>query len=356
MRIHEYRSTSREPAARGRAFGERWAGPVARAATAYRGHFRAFGIDDATVAAVADASYQAVLEWGPSYAEELRGIADGAGLPVREISMLNARTEVLAAVAPSGDGECSTLVRADASLLSAQTWDWHADLVPDALVWRYDTGPGHWVKTFTEPGMLAKIGVNSRGLAAHFNILHHRSDHAGGGVPVHVIARRILDEAGSVDDAYRIAASAPVSASTVLTVAATASGTTGAGSIEISPAGTALVSPGADGWLVHTNHFLDPELGAGGVNPDASTTIARYDHLRQVRSGLRGGSLPEVAELMCGAPGAAAPICVTEDPDAAPVDQWRTLLTVLLDPVGGTMEYWPGSPHQAAGAAHAHRF
>ncbi|MGH3660038.1 MAG: C45 family autoproteolytic acyltransferase/hydrolase, partial [Micromonosporaceae bacterium] len=286
MRIHQYHSTSPDPFTRGRALAERFRGQIRRAVEAYRGHFRALGIDDGTADAVADASYQAVVAWSPQYAEELRGIAAGAGLTVPEVSLLNARTEVLAAAVPIGQGECSTLVRVTAPTLAAQTWDWHPALAPDALLWRYDIGPRHWVKTFTEPGMLAKIGVNSRGLAAHFNILHHRGDHAGGGVPVHVIARRILDEAGTVEDAYRIAASAPVSASTVITVLAVGEepdDPPAAGSIEISPAGTALVTPGPDGWLVHTNHFLDPELRTGEATPDDGTTVARYEHLRRVR-------------------------------------------------------------------------
>ena len=54
------------------------------------------------------------------------------------------------------------------------------------------TADGHWVKTFSEPGMPAKIGLNSAGLSINFNILHHTADSALGGVPVHVVARRIL--------------------------------------------------------------------------------------------------------------------------------------------------------------------
>ncbi|MGH3661427.1 MAG: C45 family autoproteolytic acyltransferase/hydrolase, partial [Micromonosporaceae bacterium] len=259
--------------------------------------------------------------------------------------------------------ECSTAVRTapDTAAIAFQTWDWHAALVPDALMWRYENAPGHWVKTFTEPGMLAKIGINSMGLAVCFNLLRHRGDSTTGGVPVHAIARRVLDEAATVEEARQIADSAQASASTVLTVLATGAGTPDAAAIEISPAGAATVPPGTDGWLTHTNHFLAPSLRDDGVISDLSTTVSRLQHLESIRSDGRadtaaGPGLAAFARQMCGAVGETAPICVAEDPAMAPVDRWSTMLTVLLDPAGGSIEYWPGTPYQAAQVDPAPRF
>ena len=122
---------------------------------------------------------------------------------------------------------------------------------------------GRTVHLFTEFGIVGKIGVNDAGLGLHFNILHHRDDGRGAGVPVHVVARRILDEAATVEEATAIARSATVSASTVLTVVAWDDERASARCLELSPAGVGVLEPDADGVLAHTNHFLDPRLARG---------------------------------------------------------------------------------------------
>ncbi|MGH3360773.1 MAG: C45 family autoproteolytic acyltransferase/hydrolase, partial [Nocardioidaceae bacterium] len=311
MKIDVHDSGDLAATERGERFGQVWADRIRAATDAYRDHYRRLEIDADTVATIADASHDALRDWYPSLAAELESMARGARLTVPEIGILTARTEILAAWPGRGDGECSTAVRVPADGTAAsttpmafQTWDWHAHLVPHAALWRYAPSPGAWVKTFTEPGMPAKIGVNSRGLAANFNILHHRDDSTSGGVPVHAVARRILDEAATVDEARGIAESARVSASTAITVVATAGGRPEAASLEITPAGTAAIGIDADGWLVRTNHLLAPELRDGNASPATSTTTARRDHLRgAVPEDLPDG-LTELARRFCGPAGA----------------------------------------------------
>jgi isopenicillin-N N-acyltransferase-like protein len=216
-------------------------------------------------------------------------------------------------------------------------------------MWRYATDAGGRVVTFVEPGMLAKIGVNDRGLGVHFNFLDHHADSIDGGVPLHCIVRRILDEASSVPEAVELARSAWVGASSVVTVVSSRPGQRDAASVEISPAGVAAISPDADGWLAHTNHFLDPGLAAGEVIEPTSTSRARLAHLRSVLADdLPHLALVELAGRLCGAAGAQAPICVREDPTRPSTQQWRTLLTLRLDPQAGVVHYGEGSPAEVA--------
>ncbi|WP_427885489.1 C45 family autoproteolytic acyltransferase/hydrolase [Kribbella sp. GL6] len=347
MRVHQYDSGPKPPADAARQLGGDWSAMISNAAAGYREHYRLLGIDDSVVRRVAGWSMEAVARWHQPLADQLVAMADGAAVPVDQITMLTARTEILAAADKSvtGPGECSTLVDVAGSI-AFQTWDWHPQLVPDALWWRSTTADGRWVKTFTEPGMPAKIGLNSAGLSVNFNILHHATDSADGGVPVHVIARRILDEARTVDDAYALACSASVSASTVITVLATGNNSPEAVAIEISPAGVALVRP-TDEWLVHTNHFLDPGLTAGGVIPPVSTTRRRLDHLVAAQPAATVG-LAALAERLCGEAGEDAPICMQADTSLRATEQWRTLLSVRLEPATGRIEYWPGTPYDAS--------
>ncbi|GAB3063789.1 C45 family autoproteolytic acyltransferase/hydolase [Sediminivirga luteola] len=371
MRLAEHHSTSAHPGERGERLGLAHRDEIRSTVALYRAFYRELGIPVEQETSIAAACHAALAGWYPVLAEEIGAVAAAAGLEPAALMAVTARTEILAIANPQREGECSTAVLlppdrggATAAPETIQTWDWHESLVPAALLWEYPSVQGLRVKTFTEFGAPAKIGVNDAGLGVHFNILHHRADHGRGGVPVHAVARRILDEARTVGEAVAIARSAEVSASTVITVVTSEPG---AVSIEICPAGVAEVHAGQPGGvpaaadagsgaavLLHTNHFLDPGLAAGEHTPDASTTYARLEHLRARAGELAGQDAVRRAQAMCGPAGDAAPICFQPDRALPPQEQWTTLLTVSLDLGGYGLEYAAGSP--AVMARGAERF
>lgn len=369
MRVHQIDTGELVGRARGEALGRRFAAEIGAAAAAYTEFFRELGIADETVAHALAGCEAALADWAPHLAAEIEAVAAGAGMPSRSVLLLNSRTEILAGepVPPAiSAGECSTLVRVPSGgddttgpVLSTQTWDWARRLTPDGVLWRYATDGGGWVKTFAEPGMLAKIGINDRGLAVHFNFLDHLTDTVDGGVPLHAIVRRILDDASTVDEAIELARSARVGASSVITVVAAGDAGTHpeAASVEISPAGVAAVRPDERGWLLHTNHFLDQGLAAGEVVDPEGSTRPRLAHLRSILADDLAELAPlELAGRLCGTAGAAAPICVREDPAKPPTDRWSTLLTLRLDPAGGLVHYGEGSPAEVAAAGSTRSF
>ena len=350
MKIHTFVTESTNPELRGQQIGERWAREIQETAARYLGFFPRVGVPAEQARAIGEACQSRLEAWCPDLAAEVAAMAEGARLPLWQLACVSARTEILATKPPAPEGECSTAVHAPPGARaprSIQTWDWHEALAPHGLMLQLTTRRGVTVKQFTEFGMLGKIGVNSMGLGLHFNILHHASDHAAGGVPVHAIARRLLEEAASVDEAIDLARSAPVSASTVLNVfardASPASGLRAA-SIELSPSGLAVVPPRADGWLLHTNHFLDDGLSRGEHAPAASTTWARLDHLKAAVAGMTARDLRSRAEAMCGSAGANAPVCVRPDPSRPETEHWETLLTNGIDTEGSALEYAAGNP------------
>ncbi|MEU8527586.1 C45 family peptidase [Streptomyces sp. NPDC048629] len=349
MKLHTLLTTTTDPHARGREIGTRHADRVRGITAGYLAHFEVLGIPETTVRAIAAHSHDALRDWYPGLAEESDGMAAAAGVDPWQMAAVGARTEVLAA-AP-GKGECTTAVYAPPAggpPETIQTWDWHDALTPDGLLLSLVTGTGRRVKLFTEFGTAAKIGVNDAGLGLHFNILRHRSDNGGGGVPVHAVARRVLEEATTVAEARDIAASAALSASTVLTVATYREGRAEAASIEMSPAGIALVRPDADGWVVHTNHFLDPALAEGDISTPETASTERYDHARAVRGAMTGRTAPERAAAFCGGDGAAAVVCVRADDSQPAHERWSTLLTASLDLPGFALDHRAGNPDTAA--------
>lgn len=353
--------SGRGPAERGAEIGARYAVEIRECVAGYLGFFEIRGVDQDRVREIALSCFAALEAWAPNLAAELSATAEAASVPLWQLAALNARTEVLAVVAPDTEGECSTAVFAPSGAElpeTIQTWDWHAHLCRVGLIMSYvpdvpARGDGREgesgrrvgrVTMFTELGVLGKIGVNDAGIGVHFNILHHASDRGVNGVPVHAIARRVLDEATTVDEAEAIISSAPASASTVLTVVAAADAEHRAACFEISPERVAAVRPAADGSLVHTNNFIAESQLPGEATRDKSTTYVRLEHVRAQRERMVGLPMERRAAAMCGDGGAEAPICFRPDAAEPLHEQWTTLLTVGFDLAAGALEYYPGAP------------
>ncbi len=289
------RHVSREATAgdRGRAFGVAQRDAIACTVGTYR---RMLDGVDLRAAGTAVAP---VLE--PHHVEELEGMAAGAGQDLLELIAINARTELLAGA------ECSVVGKLGGEL--AQTWDWHPDLASACVVW---TVPGAFT-TVTEAGILAKLGLNEHGVAVALNLLTSPADGELGGVPIHVLLRQILERAESVAEALELLCGAATTASSAVTVADPHA----LACVELSPEGPTVIRPGADGWLVHTNHFLTRPPG-----DDEEDSRARHDRLNQL---VRAGVPPREAL-------AEPPMFRREDPGEPWRDRVATLLTVHTDP------------------------
>lgn len=339
--IRRFTSTATEPAARGEEFGSHHATQIAATVDVYRRAFASGGPVD--VDALGAAALHRIAEFSPDLAEEVRGIAGGAGVPVTHLAAVNARTEILAMAARTAGtpapSECSTVVSLgddEAEPVAVQTWDWYPELADNWLEWTIPGPDGRRVVTVTECGIVGKIGVNAHGVGLLFNILHHRADGAGMGVPVHVVARHILDTAADVVSALEVVASARVCASTAITlVGARRAGKT-AVSAELWPDGPGHVLPAPEGLLVHTNHFLSEPARRGDLQPvEGPDTLVRFEVLRR-RLHRYGGraSAEQVLAVMADHTGA---LCCHPDPLAVAGPTYATLATVRLDLAAGTV-------------------
>ncbi|WP_163509463.1 C45 family autoproteolytic acyltransferase/hydolase [Fodinicola acaciae] len=316
----------------GRAFGERWHADIHATVAGYAELFAAHKAKRVRV--WSEQALAAIDAWSPDLATEIRDIAAGAGLEAWQVASLNARTEILAAARVSGVGECSTAVLLDPVPRTIQTWDWVDRLSFTPVLWHFGK-----VRTFTEFGVLAKIGLNANGLGLHFNILEHVSDSDQIGVPVHVLARRILDEAATVAEAVDIVRSARTSASTAITVV------TGkeAATIEVSPAGIGVV-PARDGVLLHCNHFLDDALADGErLGPVRPGTYDRLAYLREHADDLRTDDMTKRATAMLSHR-PAAPVCAHPEPDVPFQERWESVATISLDLANGRLLAHQGGP------------
>ncbi|WP_432176531.1 C45 family autoproteolytic acyltransferase/hydolase [Streptomyces sp. Tue6028] len=348
--------TAADPYDRGHARGRQLTPDLHGAIDVYDRLFALGGIRPGTVRDDAHRALDAIGGFRPALRAQIEGLADGAGIETWQAAALNARTEILARSRAVPPGECSTVVRrlpaqhGGHTHLGVQTWDWHVELSP---YWHtLDCAGGtHRYVGITEHGILAKIGVNSAGLALHFNILGHRDDRVGG-LPVHVLAALVLEEADSVDHARRLLRDAPIASSGSFMLFDTRQALL----LDISPAGVFEVPPIAEGTHLRTNHFLTPVPAEHEKSrlyqPDSAE---RYAFLRRrlVQGGTaltRGGGATEgvgyggalVEQLVTG-PGEPPVTCVP-DMDGPTGRRWASLATVLLDPAARTARVLDGTP------------
>src|SRR5262245_17003795 len=124
-------SAPASPAERGREFGAAQADLVANTLARYRELFdAAHGLQPAQIRELGGRVETSLREDWPGLADEIAGIAAGAGVDAQELFAANARTEILAGAAAP---ECSVIGAlparsATGSLLLAQNWDWHPGL------------------------------------------------------------------------------------------------------------------------------------------------------------------------------------------------------------------------------------
>jgi hypothetical protein len=175
---------------------------------------------------------------------------------------------------------------------------------------------------------------------------------------VHLLSRRIMDEATSFDDAVRIVQE-PTSASTSLTVV----DRSGAGAtFELFPGGPGRLDTeptAGGGLLVRTNHFVSPEGEAGCL----ASTISDSSTTRRAKLLAAFGDAPPatpgdvVAAMTDHEPeGEVGGICCHPDRAMDPVLWHRTLATVAIDVASSTLDVRADGPcghreHPAAATA-----
>ena len=333
-----FQSTAADPRARGVEFGESNREQIRATVDHYRELFAGpAGLREEQVARLAAQALVAIDAWAPEIAEEIRGMALGSALPLEHLVGVNARTEILAASTARLRGECSTVVHLgnrEADFPEAQqNWDWYSRFAEDWLIWSFETAEGVTVETLTEYGIVAKAGCNSEGVGVLFNILHHVDDGAGMAVPVHVVARKLLESSRDVAEALQLIASAPLSASTTMTVVSGGSAGKVAVSVELSPNNLGFCFPDESGLLVHTNHFLSDDLRTGDLehrqHPD---TVLRYDALsRAIRLNAEAPIREAMTAALSSRVGGPFAVCCRPDSSQPPEFQFGTLAHLRLD-------------------------
>ncbi len=233
-------SVSGEPYERGQSYGRQCAQRIAAVIGYYRGRIR---LPESRISAVSRAALTATHLRAPELREEMRGIAQGAGVSELDIGLLNARSELIDA------DECTSAALPSARLMG-QTWDWSARLTELTVLLHVTRPDGLRLLMLVEPGMVGKIGLSSVGLGVCINFLKN-PEPAGGGLPFHVLSRVAL-EAPSADAAVDVISRNDRGCAGHLLVS---DGRGVAASIELSGRDMSVERSSVYG-LCHTNHYV----------------------------------------------------------------------------------------------------
>jgi isopenicillin-N N-acyltransferase-like protein len=348
--VRTFASPPASPQERGEAFGVANASEIGATYDRYVELFDAVATRPVALRPLGEEALTAIAAYSAPAAEEITGLAHGAGLEPWQIAALNARTEILARLGTDTPtrGECSTVVdlrNAPNPPLTIQTWDWRESFADNWLVWTIEYPDGRVVHTVTEYGILAKLGVSSGGLGIHMNLLQHVRDGGPIKTPVHILARTVLERADDPGAAVALLGAAETSASTVLTIIGASTHGVAAAGVELSPDGPRYVLPDPTGLYLHTNHFLDPNLAADDLAPRLGPdSYLRLDVLRRRLHDRSVADKTALMQLMADHSTGAGSVCCHADPDAALPDQWSTLATVSLDVYAGDLSVRVGGP------------
>ncbi|MGW1097677.1 C45 family autoproteolytic acyltransferase/hydrolase [Streptomyces sp. NPDC002455] len=355
---------SGSPLDRGRQYGEA-VRPQLRAALGYyeEAFGRSAGLTWDRVAARAGRWLDPVRAYAPDLVEEMRGIADGAGVGLLDVLALNARGEVIydksfaemEAAGQQADEEpaegCTSFAAygeasGDGHVYAGQNWDWRAGVQDTVVMIRIVQPPKPTLIMQVEAGQVGRQGANSAGIALNANGLGGRFDDAIG-LPQTVVRRSVLDQSNITD-------ALDVLCRTRAHIASNALLTCREGfaiDLETTPAGHGWMYP-TDGLLVHGNHYqagIPAQLAASGYRPMSSDSLVRVPRAEQGLRALRGSTGPEesralVRRAMSDHLGHPESLCTHPDPRRPAVEHWTTLVSSLADLTSGDYHVTAGTP------------
>jgi isopenicillin-N N-acyltransferase-like protein len=284
-----------------------------------------------------------IAEFSPTYVDELRGIAEGSGVPFKDVLAINVRTEVMfsakarqAAEAIRQRGECSSFAvlpeaSATGGMLVGQNWDWlpHSFDTVVVLEALQDDGPDF--VTVVEAGLLAKTGLNSAGIGLATNALVTDADRGEPGVPYHVVLRAILD-AETTTDALAAIQRQPRASSAGYLIAHEDGLAVYVESAPGDYTNLHLVFP-EQGVLLHTNHFISNGQPGQDVSvwamPDSPFRLERLRSL--TASAERPLSVETFTDVLRDHAGHPFGICSHRDLRVPEADQGATVVSVVME-------------------------
>lgn len=282
-----------------------------------------------------------VQERYPRYVDELLGIAEGANVEFDDLAVLNAMEAVTMDALHLT--KCTSMAvnderTADGHVLIAHNEDWLPEDEPDVIVVHAEPDGELPFLAMTYGGLLPNIGFNRAGIAQCCDSVYPNDSRIG--IPRVFVSRAVLG------------AETPENAISHVLVPQRAAGynhlmvheSGELYNVEVSARRFAILYT-EDGYLVHTNHYLDPQMQAIESEPD-ELIGSRVRYFRALRL-LRNTPLHTVKSLQTiqrdhiNHPNS---ICNHADESKLPLDREKTINALVIDLTTRAMHLAWGNP------------
>lgn len=282
------------------------------------------------------------IHWAESYSidsvEELRGTAEGAGVTLDDLMLLQVRNQLR----PDDAGACTSFSLKNVAGLGrivAQNWDNDPFLNPFTIVLtRRPTGKPA-LTTVTQAGLIAYVGFNSKGIGLCLNTLPAPSRPLG--VPHYFTVREIL-ESDSLEGTVKAVSRAEraIPANIMLTTPQ------GPANLEVTVDDVFVLRDTGDGIVTHANHARHPAVVAATAGfPEliqSQPRQARIDHLLEKPQG-SDWTLSQVQAALRDHDGHPYSLCrhPNDDPKTG---FWQTTFSAIIAPEVREMHLTQGTP------------
>jgi isopenicillin-N N-acyltransferase-like protein len=277
----------------------------------------------------------------PQYVDELAGIAQGAGVNFDDLVVLNAMEAVTMDALHLT--KCTSIAvnnerTADEHVLVAHNEDWLPQDEPDVYVVHAvpDDEPAFLAMNYG--GLLPNVGLNAAGIAQCCDSVYPTDSRIG--VPRVFVSRAVLS-ARSPAEAIRHAL-VPQRAAGYNHLLAHESGELY--NVEVSARRFGILYA-EDGYLVHTNHYLDARMQAIEDEPDelVGTRVRYFRAMRLLRqtSAHTVKSLQAIQRDHVNFPNS---ICNHAVDDEVPLDREKTINALVIDLTSRVIQLAWGNP------------
>jgi isopenicillin-N N-acyltransferase-like protein len=272
----------------------------------------------------------------PHLLEEMRGLAEGAGVTLEDAMACNIRGELSSARAEG----CTTYVigrsgTAARQIIAGQNCDMGADAIPLAYVLHLQPLRKPEVLIWTFGGMLGYHGMNSAGVA-HFSNALGGGPRSQFGMPEYVYERMML-ECSSLEQVIDLLRKIPIASNENFILC---DGKGNIADVEATAGGPEILRDQGAGYLVHTNHFLCKRYAtAENLKRSMADSFPRLDRIDSLIKSRYGSiKVDDIKGFLSDHSGQPASICRHGG--------MRTVASLISEPARRRMHVALGNPCQ----------
>ncbi len=279
----------------------------------------------------------------PQYVDEIRGIAEGANVPFDDVMVLNAMEAVTMDALHLT--RCTSMAvneerTADGHVLAAHNEDWIPEDEGDVLVIsaKPDKEPPFLAMTYG--GLLPNVGFNAYGIAQLIDSVYPSDSRIG--IPRLVVARAVLSSHRISGAIGRTLVKHRAAGYNHLLIHESGE----MYSIEVSARKFEILYA-SDGYMVHTNHYIDPQMKQIEKEPEELlSSRVRYFRASRLLQQSQQHSIKSLQAIQKDHVNIPNSICNHNIEGLDPLDREKTINALVIDLTSREMHIAWGNPCQ----------